>query len=207
MTPEELMQKAITTWGKDSQLDMVIEECAELIHAIQKYRRKRVTSAAIIEEAVDVELCLGQLKLIFNEVTDSINYTVFREDKLARLEKLLEGKMCNQVDFEQRTPIAVKVNEKPIAKTAGGEFNNVVLTTEEFKKLADKFGYTACQEKIESLSSYMASKGKKYKSHYATLLVWSRKEKTNPLPNIPGGRNNADPDKFTRGRYGHMVQQ
>ena len=29
---------------------------------------------------------------------------------------------------------------------------------------------------IEKLSSYIASKGKKYKSHYATILNWSRKD-------------------------------
>ena len=32
---------------------------------------------------------------------------------------------------------------------------------------------------IFELDTYMVSKGKKYKSHYATLLNWAIKDKTN----------------------------
>ena len=53
-----------------------------------------------------------------------------------------------------------------------GEFENVLLTKEEYHKLekSNLLPY------IEKLSSYIASKGKKYKSHYATILNWSRKD-------------------------------
>lgn len=56
-----------------------------------------------------------------------------------------------------------------------GEFQNVKLTKEEYHKLeqANLLPY------IEKLSSYMASKNKKYKSHYATILNWSRRDKAN----------------------------
>jgi hypothetical protein len=63
-----------------------------------------------------------------------------------------------------------------------GEFNNVTLTEEEYHKLeqANLLPY------IEKLSSYIASKGKRYKSHYATILTWNRGDKNNkkeqPLP-------------------------
>ena len=53
-----------------------------------------------------------------------------------------------------------------------GEFKNVKLSDEEYQKLKDK----NLLDYIERLSSYIASKGKKYKSHYATILNWSRKE-------------------------------
>lgn len=55
-----------------------------------------------------------------------------------------------------------------------GEFKNVKLTDEEYQKLKDKdlLSY------IEKLSSYIASKGKRYKNHYATILNWSRKNDT-----------------------------
>lgn len=59
-----------------------------------------------------------------------------------------------------------------------GEFKNVFLTDEQYQKLKDKF-YNA-DERIETLSAYIASKGVKYKNHYATILTWARKEnKTN----------------------------
>lgn len=53
-----------------------------------------------------------------------------------------------------------------------GEFKNVKLTDQEYEKLKEKnlISY------IDKLSSYIASKGKKYKSHYATILNWNNKE-------------------------------
>ena len=53
-----------------------------------------------------------------------------------------------------------------------GEFNNVILTDEEKAKI-DEQGLT---EYIDRLSSYLAQTGKKYKSHYATILNWSRRD-------------------------------
>ncbi len=86
VTETELYKAALVEWGIDSQLDMVIEECAELINAIQKWRRHRVESKAVLEEGVDVELCLEQLKLMLDAPTLWENT---RKDKLERLRKLL----------------------------------------------------------------------------------------------------------------------
>lgn len=55
-----------------------------------------------------------------------------------------------------------------------GEYNNVLLTDEELQKL--KTEYSDYEERIERLSSYVASTGKKYKSHYATIRNWARKD-------------------------------
>ena len=64
--------------------------------------------------------------------------------------------------------------EKPV-KHKHGEYNNVLLTDEELDKLKTKF--TDWQDRIERLSEYMASTGKSYKSHYVTILSWSRRDK------------------------------
>jgi cob(I)alamin adenosyltransferase len=55
-----------------------------------------------------------------------------------------------------------------------GEYNNVLLTDEELYKL--KTEYSDYEERIERLSSYVASTGKRYKSHYATIRNWARKD-------------------------------
>ena len=52
-----------------------------------------------------------------------------------------------------------------------GEHGNVILTDEEYVKLQQRF--PDYEKRIENLSAYMASKGKKYKSHYATILNWA----------------------------------
>ena len=72
------------------------------------------------------------------------------------------------------------IDKNRIDKNIYGELKNVLLTDEEYHKLeqANLLPY------IEKLSSYIASKGKKYKSHYATILTWSRGDKKTekPLP-------------------------
>ena len=55
-----------------------------------------------------------------------------------------------------------------------GEYNNVLLTDEELQKL--KTEYCDYKDRIERLSSYVASTGKRYKSHYATIRNWARKD-------------------------------
>lgn len=60
-------------------------------------------------------------------------------------------------------------------KKTFGEFKNVFLTEEQYQKLKGKF-YDV-DDRIETLSAYIASKGAKYKDHYATILTWARKEK------------------------------
>ena len=63
---------------------------------------------------------------------------------------------------------------KPV-KHKHGEYANVLLTDDELDKL--KAEYPDWQERIERLSSYVASTGKSYKSHYATIRNWARKDK------------------------------
>lgn len=75
---------------------------------------------------------------------------------------------------EDATPKQKPKKEKP-TKHKYGEYNNVLLTDEELDKLKTKF--TDWQDRIERLSEYMASTGKIYKSHYVTILAWSRRDK------------------------------
>lgn len=56
-----------------------------------------------------------------------------------------------------------------------GSQENVLLTENEYQKLQDE--YPKHYEKyIEDLSLYIASKGKKYKSHNATIRNWIRRD-------------------------------
>jgi len=66
---------------------------------------------------------------------------------------------------------------KPI-KHKYGEYKNVLLTDSELEKIQEE--YPDWKDRIERLSSYVASTGKKYKSHYATIRNWARKDAENP---------------------------
>ena len=61
-------------------------------------------------------------------------------------------------------------------KNIFGEFKNVELTGDEHEKLVDSLGDRGAAEYIDRLSAYLAQTGKAYKSHYATMLNWWRKD-------------------------------
>ena len=57
-----------------------------------------------------------------------------------------------------------------------GEYKNVLLSDLELEKLKSEFPGD-WESRIERLSEYMASSGKKYKDFLATIRSWARKEK------------------------------
>ena len=75
---------------------------------------------------------------------------------------------------------------KPL-KHKYGEYKNVLLSDDEFEKLKKELNGSH-DAFIERLSSYVASTGKSYKSHYATILNWHRKD----LKEKPTGTNPMD---------------
>lgn len=85
---EKLAERAMIHWGNDSQIKMMCEESAELIKALLKLQRKvngsRIEEA--VEEMVDVEIMLGQMKVLFN---NNRIWRDMRAKKFARLQELL----------------------------------------------------------------------------------------------------------------------
>lgn len=80
------------------------------------------------------------------------------------------------VDLESST--SADTNPAEPSKNSYGEFGNVKMTTAEFEKFVQAVGADRANSLIEELSSYLASSGKRYKSHYATLLNWGRRKDT-----------------------------
>lgn len=83
------------------------------------------------------------------------------------------------IDIDLEKDIYICPTDKPqkqkkTAKHKYGEYNNVLLTDTELDKLKDKF--PDWEDRIERLSIYIESKGAKYKSHYATILNWARRD-------------------------------
>ena len=61
-----------------------------------------------------------------------------------------------------------------------GEYKNVLLSDEELERLQKEL--PDWRNMVERLSEYIASSGKKYKSHYATLRSWNRREPKSKKP-------------------------
>ena len=90
---QEIYKEAVNQWGEDAQINMAIEEMAELISALQHYRRHeswggKVTVADIADEVADVEIMMEQLRFMFN--IDSLYLFNIKEQKLDRVKRLLQ---------------------------------------------------------------------------------------------------------------------
>jgi len=70
------LQRAINTYGKDAQSDMVIEEALELALAILKHRRAircncseehiKLRKDNVVEECADTRIMLEQVNMMFD---------------------------------------------------------------------------------------------------------------------------------------------
>ena len=80
MTEKDVFNVAIKVFGETNQENMAIEECAELIQAINK--KHRGMKHNIPEEIADVEIMLEQLKII-NCCNGEVE--IIRKEKVERL--------------------------------------------------------------------------------------------------------------------------
>ena len=65
----KVMQDALDKWGVEGQVGQTVEECAELIVALQKYINREPSPGAIddiVDEIADVEMMLAQMRLVLD---------------------------------------------------------------------------------------------------------------------------------------------
>lgn len=142
----------------------------------------------------------------FQEIKKYLKRDVTVETKYWILEKSETNpfiKVCSENDFSENNPSFSEKNsdksrkntikeskgkESKIKESRGesksacadtlphGRYKNVYLTDDELQALKNEFpnDYAA---RIERLSEYIASSGKKYKSHLATIRSWAKKDK------------------------------
>lgn len=108
-------------------------------------------------------------------VTQSNAIDIDKEKEKEKRNKNIED-INNIAESDDSEPPAKNAERKPSKpqKHKYGEYNNVLLTDDELQKL--KTEYSDWNDRIERLSSYVASTGKSYKSHYATIRNWARKD-------------------------------
>ena len=78
-----LYTDALDTWGIEAQVAMVMEETGEMLSALAKARRGRVTKDEIITELVDVSIMMEQMSVYFG-------LDEFRDEKARKLSRLKE---------------------------------------------------------------------------------------------------------------------
>lgn len=89
MDSKKILLEAIELWGEDFQLDMMIEEMAELTKAIMKLKRAGGGSelrVKVSEEIADVKIMIEQMEQMFSEK----NIDSFYNEKLRRLKRRIK---------------------------------------------------------------------------------------------------------------------
>lgn len=86
------------------------------------------------------------------------------------------------------------ISKKPI-RHKYGEYNNVLLSDEDLDQLKAEFP-ADWQQRIQRLSEYIASSGKSYKNHLATIRNWARREKPAKTTVKPAAGDMDDLDEF-----------
>lgn len=141
------------------------------------------------------------------EVKDNKAYTLgipngYQMDTQVRLGEVRKGKIRldedNIISDSDESASAPVKKTKPV-KHKYGEYKNVLLTDDELQKL--KTEYSDYEERIERLSSYVESTGKKYKSHYATIRNWARKDAEKP------GRKEIVPDWMNKNKFNNCTSR
>ena len=98
----QLMQTALDKWGLAAQAGQTIEECAELIVALQKHINRKPsqdTMEGIVDEIADVEMMLAQMRLVFGVDDDAFKMRI--ERKFAKLNEYLEKEVHEGDEDEQ----------------------------------------------------------------------------------------------------------
>jgi NTP pyrophosphatase (non-canonical NTP hydrolase) len=90
---KHIFNQSIIKYGEEPQCRQAMEECAELIQAINKcirYPDRKDCHNNLIEEIADVEIMLYQLKVMFNVSDDEVFEVKVQKAKRERerLEKL-----------------------------------------------------------------------------------------------------------------------
>ena len=163
-----------------------IEDMADDIH---KSRTTVKNALAALEDSrliVRVHQGIGQASKIYVKVhieTKDKNVALTRSENSLSEDSFLSNRGQKIVLSEVRNVSGSKndINKNNIVRmreqerSARGSQKNVYISDEEYEALSAEF--TECDEYIERLSLYMASTGKEYRDHAATIRKWILQDK------------------------------
>lgn len=104
----------------------------------------------------------------------------------------IEGDIDIDIDKDKNKSIS-----KKSPRHKHGEYQNVLLSDDDLEKLKAEFP-SDWDQRIQRLSEYMASSGKSYKNHLATIRNWARRDKpaAKAAAKSAGEQDMTDLDKY-----------
>ena len=189
----KLYLKSLKNGGK-LQLDEHIPYTAQMIATVTRQQ------VGTVEKALQIFMKLGLVEPLANGALYMSNIELFigqsstegerkRRARLAlQAQKALPDtgadKCPPEIEIEKELEIEKEIEreletgqpDRPPAPTAYGRYKNVCLTKAELDELKEEFP-ADYEDYIERLSRYMASSGKHYQSHAATIRYWITKDR------------------------------
>lgn len=92
INPEEIYNQIIFIRGKEAQMYKLTEECGEFITALNQFKDGRISISELLEEVVDIDVLIDQMKIIFEDRIDE--WYKIKERKLKRLKGMIDEKKC-----------------------------------------------------------------------------------------------------------------
>jgi len=132
---------------------------------------------------------------IFNELPQEIRQAVTGWVQAGLLNLTLPNLTLPNLTKQEKPAKPLVQVVAVISKEKYGQFGNVLLSPDEWVKLVDLYRENNTQVLVNELDGYIESTGKKYKSHYATLLNWARRkiqDATNTKQSYQANKSTAD---------------
>lgn len=160
----------LSSWEKYQSIDRLTEIREQTRARVAKHREKQKLLAA------------GQLD---GESNVTCNVTVTQGNAL-------EEDIDKDIDKDKNKSIS-----KKSPRHKHGEYQNVLLSDDDLEKLKAEFP-SDWDQRIQRLSEYMASSGKSYKNHLATIRNWARRDKpaAKAAAKSAGEQDMTDLDKY-----------
>ena len=126
----------------------------------------KTNSKSTCKNGSNTELLPAEKDFLNNDLNNDLN------NKRTATEQQLNSKRTLNKNRENVKNVE---NEREGALSPLGQFKNVVLTQNELDELMCQYP-NDYQKKIERLSRYLASTGKNYQNHFATLIDWLKSD-------------------------------
>ena len=195
--PMSTVRLALTTFESFGMIEVVNGtitipnwEKHQSIDAVERYKkqtRERVASYRQRQKAIAAESSSVMQSNVTRNVTCNVTCNA-------------DVTPCNAIEEDIEEDIDKNIKEidkeKP-TRHKYGEYQNVLLSDEDLEKLKKEF--LDWSDRIERLSAYMASTGKSYKNHLATIRNWARRDSRTPTADVkPKGQASYDISEFER---------
>jgi len=90
-TERNTLQSAIYTFGENFNIDMCIEEMAELMVMLNHYRRGKASIDDVLSELADVRIMTDTILEVFDGENDYATYIKIKKQKIIRLLSRIEN--------------------------------------------------------------------------------------------------------------------